>query len=129
VIRAVTLLPLTVAGIGLAAMELLLQPLYVGPVPVPVGTVLVLFTLPLLIHLASDVAHAAAVVASPLVVWVLAVLVLGFAGPGGDVLLPTTWQSLLLLVAGVLSGLVRTRRVLEAVEAERPAGRAPSLSE
>jgi hypothetical protein len=55
--------------------------------------------------------------------------VLGFAGPGGDVLLPTTWQSLLLLVAGVLSGLVRTRRVLEAVEAERPAGRAPSLSE
>jgi hypothetical protein len=39
--------------------------------------------------------------------------VLGLAGPGGDVMLPETWQSLLLLVAALLAGLLTLRRVLD----------------
>ncbi|WP_312858157.1 hypothetical protein [Pseudonocardia pini] len=127
-IRALTIGLLSVAGAGLAALELLLQPLYIGSVPVPVGAVLALLTLPWLIRAVTDVSTATAAVASPLVVWVVVVGVLGFAGPGGDVLLPTTWQSLLLLVAGLLSGLVVTRRVLEEGAAERSPGREPSHS-
>jgi hypothetical protein len=121
VIRAVTLALLTLAGAGLAALELLLQPLYVGAVPVPIGTVVTLLSLPWLIRFVADVSSAAVAIASPLVVWVAVVGVLGFTGPGGDVLLPSTWQSLLLLVAGLLSGLVTTRRALEAADRDRSA--------
>jgi hypothetical protein len=128
VIRALTIVLLSVAGAGLAVLELLLQPLYIGVVPVPLGTALVLLTLPWLIHAVTDVSTATAAVASPVVVWVVVVGVLGLAGPGGDVLLPTTWQSLLLLVVGLFSGVVVTRRVLEADAAERSPGREPSHS-
>jgi hypothetical protein len=112
--RAATIALLTVAGAGLAAWALLLQPLYIGPVPVPVGTLITLLSLPWLIRFAADVSSAALVIASPLIVWVVVVGVLGFGGPGGDMLLPATWQSLVLLVAGLLSGLIATRRALEA---------------
>ncbi|GAA4690319.1 hypothetical protein GCM10023215_28710 [Pseudonocardia yuanmonensis] len=107
------------AAVLLAALELLLQPLYIGPVPVPVGTVLALLTMPWLIHAAAEVSTATVVAASPLVAWIAVVGVLGFAGPGGDVVLPATWQSLLLLVAGLLSGLVPLRRVVEAADRRR----------
>ncbi|MCF7551160.1 hypothetical protein [Pseudonocardia sp. WMMC193] len=112
--RAATIVLLTVAGAGLAAWALLLQPLYIGAVPVPVGTVITLLSLPWLIRFAADVSSASPVIASPLIVWIVVVGVLGFAGPGGDVLLPATWQSLVLLVAGLLSGVIATRRALEA---------------
>ena len=117
--RWLTLGVVLVAAVLLTALELLLQPLYIGPVPVPVGTVLVLLTMPWLIHAAADVSTATVVVASPLVAWIVVVGVLGFAGPGGDVVLPTTWQSLLLLVAGLLSGLVPLRRVVETADRRR----------
>ncbi|MFC5949083.1 hypothetical protein ACFQH9_12450 [Pseudonocardia lutea] len=117
--RWATLAAVLVAAVLLTALELLLQPLYLGPVPVPVGTVLVLLTMPWLIHAAADVSTATPVAASPLVAWIVVVGVLGFAGPGGDVVLPTTWQSLLLLVAGLLSGLVPLRRVVEAADRQR----------
>jgi hypothetical protein len=113
-VRAVTVALLTIAGAGLAAWALLLQPLYVGAVPVPVGTLVTALSLPWLVRFAADVSSAGWVIASPLVVWVVVVGVLGFAGPGGDVLLPGTWQSLLLVVVGLLSGLIATRRALEA---------------
>ena len=43
--------------------------------------------------------------------WFATVAVLGLAGPGGDVLLPGTWQSLLLFVGGVGASLWALRRV------------------
>ncbi|GAA4559996.1 hypothetical protein [Pseudonocardia xishanensis] len=127
-IRTVTLVLLTLAGAGLAALELLLQPLHIGAVPVPIGAVITLLSLPWLIRFVADVSDAPAAIASPLVVWGAVVGVLGYAGPGGDVLLPTTWQSLLLLVAGLLSGLVTTRRTLESAEVARSSGREHSHS-
>jgi hypothetical protein len=120
--RWLTLGAVLVAAALSAALELLLQPLYIGSVPAPVGTVLVLLTMPWLIHAAAEVSTATAVAASPLVVWVVVIGVLGFAGPGGDVLLPATWQSLLLLVAGLLAGLLPLRRIVEATDRQR-AGR------
>ncbi|MCE3554167.1 hypothetical protein LWC33_22280 [Pseudonocardia sp. RS11V-5] len=117
--RWVTLTALLVAAALLAALELLFQPLHIGSVPAPIGTVLVLLTMPWLIHATTDVSSATAVAASPLVVWVVVVGVLGFAGPGGDVLLPATWQSLLLLVAGLLAGLLPLRRIIEAADRQR----------
>jgi len=128
VIRAVILGSLTFAGAGLAALALLLQPLYIGPVPVPVGTVVTLLTLPWLIRFVADVSPSPVAIASPVVVWAVVIGVLGFGGPGGDVLLPSTWQSLLLLVAGLLSGLVTTRRALESAETARSSGREHSHS-
>ncbi|MFR9801750.1 hypothetical protein ACL02T_05510 [Pseudonocardia sp. RS010] len=126
--RWVTLAAVLLAAVLLTALELLLQPLYLGPVPVPVGTVLVLLTMPWLTQAAAEVSTATAVAASPLAVWVVVVGVLGFAGPGGDVVLPATWQSLLLLVAGLLAGLIPLRRVVGAADRLR-AGRSAEHSQ
>jgi hypothetical protein len=121
--RWLTLATVVLAAVLLTALELLLQPLYIGPVPVPVGTVLVLLTMPWLIHAAADVSTATPVAASPLAAWVVVIGVLGFAGPGGDVVLPPTWQSFLLLVAGLLAGLLPLRRVVDSAAARRSAER------
>jgi hypothetical protein len=49
------------------------------------------------------------------VTWVLGVLVLGMAGPGGDILLPADWRSLVLLGAGMFPGAVALGRSLSPV--------------
>lgn len=121
--RWVTLGAVLLASAVLTALELLLQPLYVGAVPAPVGTVLVLVTMPWLVHAAADVSPGPAVASSPLAVWIAVIGVLGFAGPGGDVMLPATWQSFLLLVAGLLAGLLPLRRIVENALTRRSAER------
>ena len=45
--------------------------------------------------------------AAPLSAWAVTIGVLGLAGPGGDVLLPVTWPTLLLLFGGLGAGLWR----------------------
>lgn len=94
-----------------ALLALLFQPLYAGPVPLPIGTLLVLALLPRLTSSATEVSAALPVAASPLLVWGIVTGVLGFGGPGDDLLLPGTWQSVLLLVAGTLAGLFSLRRI------------------
>jgi hypothetical protein len=89
----------------LGAFGLVFTPLHVGAVPLPMGAVLSALVLPWLVHRAAEVDPRPAVAAAPLVVWLATVGVLGWAGPAGDVLLPATWQSLLLVVAGAGSGL------------------------
>lgn len=109
---------LLLVSVLLAAFELMFQMLYVGSVPVPLGTLIVLISLPWLVHVsATEVSATAAGAAAPVVVWFASMLVLGLLGPGGDVLLPATWQSLLLLAAGAFAGLAAFRR-----EAERIVG-------
>ncbi|WP_379583984.1 hypothetical protein [Pseudonocardia hispaniensis] len=114
----------------LAAVELMFQPSYIGAVPAPIGTVVVAVTLPWLVRRAAEVDTAPAVAGSPILVWVLVTGVLGLAGPGGDALLPGTWQSLLLVIAGLATGLLAWRRALDlhdtraAGERSRPAGSA-----
>ncbi|ALE74954.1 hypothetical protein AD006_01305 [Pseudonocardia sp. EC080610-09] len=110
---------LVVISVLLAAFELMFQMLYIGPVPVPVGTVVVLVSLPWLVHTTvTEISPTTAAAAAPVLLWFASVLVLGMFGPGGDLLLPATWQSLLLLVAGAAAGVVAFRRAVEGLVAD-----------
>ncbi|MFP5023126.1 hypothetical protein [Pseudonocardia phyllosphaerae] len=116
--RGVFAFVLLVVSVLLVAFELCYQMLYVGPVPVPLGTLIVVVSLPWLVHVtATELLPTPVGAAAPIVVWFLATLVLGMLGPGGDVLLPATWQSLLLLAAGAAAGLITYRRELERIMA------------
>ena len=75
-----------------------------GRVPAPVGALLSIAVLPWLVLRAGELDARPAVAGAPLVAWLLAVGVLGVGGPGGDVLLPATWQSLLLVFGGPVRG-------------------------
>ncbi|MCW0216151.1 MAG: hypothetical protein OJJ54_22605 [Pseudonocardia sp.] len=120
--KALTLIGVLVASALLAVAELLYQPTYVGTVPVPLGTLLILGTMPAMIRGAATVGATPLVAGSPLLVWLVVVGVLGLGGPGGDVMLPETWQSLVLIVAALLAGLLTLRRVLdESYAADRAA--------
>jgi hypothetical protein len=103
---------LVVDGLLLGAIGLVLTPMYAGPVPAPVGALLSIVVLPWLVLRAGELDPRPGLAGAPLVAWLLAVAVLGFGGPGGDVLLPATWQSLLLVFGGLFAGLLALRRVL-----------------
>ncbi len=99
-------------GLLLGAIGLVLTPMYAGPVPAPVGAVLSIVALPWLVLRAGELDARPGFAGAPLVAWLLAVGVLGLGGPGGDVLLPATWQSMLLVFGGLFAGLLALRRVL-----------------
>lgn len=115
--RPATVAVVVVVSVLLAAFEVMLQPLYVGAVPAPVGTVVAIVTMPWLVRGAAGDSASAPIAGLPLVAWLLTAGVLGTVAPGGDLLLPATWQSLLLAVAAVGAGLVALRGV-----AMRPSG-------
>jgi hypothetical protein len=99
-------------GLLLGAIGLVLTPMYAGSVPAPVGAVLSIAVLPWLVLRAGELDPRPGVAGAPVIAWLLAVGVLGIGGPGGDVLLPATWQSLLLVFGGLFAGLLALRRVL-----------------
>jgi hypothetical protein len=103
---------LLVDGLLLGAIGLVLTPMYAGSVPTPVGAVLSIAVLPWLVLRAGELDPRPGVAGAPVIAWLLAVGVLGVGGPGGDVLLPATWQSLLLVFGGLFAGLLALRRVL-----------------
>jgi hypothetical protein len=103
---------LVLDGLLLGAIGLVLTPMYAGPVPAPVGAVLSIVVLPWLVGRAGELDPRSAVAGAPLLAWLLAVGVLGLGGPGGDVLLPATWQSALLVFGGLFAGLLALRKVL-----------------
>jgi hypothetical protein len=104
---------LIVNGALLGAFGLVFTPMYVGGVPVPMGIVLSVLLLPWLVARAGEVDTRPAVAGSPLIAWVVVVIALGLFGPGGDIMLPPTVLSLLLLVGGIGAGLWALRRVIE----------------
>jgi hypothetical protein len=112
---------LVLDGVLLGGLGLVLTPLYAGGVPVPIGVVLSVLILPWLVRRAGEVDARPSRAAAPLSAWVLTVAVLGLVGPGGDIMLPVTWQSLLLVVGGVGAGLWALQRVLN-TEHRRAAG-------
>ena len=103
---------LVVDGLLLGGIGLVLTPMYAGSVPTPVGAVLSIAVLPWLVLRAGELDPRPGVAGAPLIAWLLAVGVLGVGGPGGDVLLPATWQSLLLVFGGLFAGLLALRKVL-----------------
>lgn len=104
---------LVLDGALLGVFGLIFTPLYNGIVAVPMGALLSVLILPWLVMRAGELDARPGVAAAPLMAWVLAVGVVGLGGPGGDVLLPVTWQSLLLVGGGLGAGLWALRTVIE----------------
>lgn len=97
----------------LALFNLWYLPLYLGSVPFPVVALLAAVVLPLLVTRAGKLFPSTIAAASPLVVWLLVVLLVGVAGPGGDVVFGARmWRPLLLLALGLLPAAVALGRVL-----------------
>ncbi|MFI7115608.1 hypothetical protein [Amycolatopsis sp. NPDC049868] len=87
-------LPLRLDGIVLPKL---------GDAPIPVTAVLAVITTPLLVRTTAKVVRPTFSVI-PLLVWVLVVLGMGMAGPGGDLVLIQDWRALLLIGGGALPG-------------------------
>jgi len=122
-----TLVVLVFDAVALAAVELLYLPLYLplgsGAVPVPVTILLAVVSTRWLVRSAAELGGPRSVAAVPLVVWLLALGVLGVAGPGGDVLLPADWRSLLLLGGGLFPAAVVLGRALGRSSSDGVGGR------
>lgn len=95
-----------VAAVLLAMVELAFLPLYVHGVPAPVTILVALVTTPWLVHRAAELSRGGIAAGAPLAAWLVAILVFGTAGPGGDILLPASARSVLLLAAGALPAVV-----------------------
>jgi hypothetical protein len=106
VLARVTLVVLVFDALMLAAVELLYLPLRVGAVPLPITIVLAAVSTPWLVRIAAELGGPRAVASIPLVVWVLTLGVLGFGGPGGDVVVPLDLRPVLLLGAGLVPAAV-----------------------
>jgi hypothetical protein len=113
---------LVVDGLLLGAFGLMFTPLYTNGIPVPMGIVLSVMVLPWLVRRAGEIDGRPAAAGAPLTAWVVAVGVLGLLGPGGDAMLAANWQSLVLLVGGIGSGLWALRAVIERGYRERTGG-------
>ncbi|MGE3288010.1 MAG: hypothetical protein AB7J32_18195 [Pseudonocardia sp.] len=101
---------LVLDGVLVGIFGALFNPIYHGAVPLPMGTLLTVLILPWLVARAAEIDPRRWVAASPFLAWAVTVGVLGVVGPGGDVVLPATWQSLLLLAGGLVAGFVGLRR-------------------
>jgi hypothetical protein len=71
--------------------------------PFPVVVVLAVATTPLLVSVTARVVRPG-LAFIPLLVWVFVIVIVGFFGPGGDVVLVQDWRALLLLGGGALPG-------------------------
>ena len=104
---------LVVDAVVLAVLELLYLPLRLdgrvlpdlGSAPLPLSVLVAVVTTPVLVAVAVRVAGRR-LAAVPLVCWLLVLMVLGLAGPGGDLLLIGDWRALLLLAGGALPGML-----------------------
>lgn len=101
---------------GLALFELFYLPLHLPPSLggwwLPVTVLVAATTTPLLVWAAAKVAPKPAVAVAPLAAWLLTILGLGMAGPGGDRVLPDDWKSLLLLLVGMVTGGITVGRLM-----------------
>lgn len=112
------LVVLIVDAVLLAVLELLFLPLWMGGVPFPVTILLAAVSTPWLVRSAAELGGSPRMAGVPLIAWVIAILVFGIAGPGGDVLLTANWRSVLLLGAGIFPAAITLGRVLG--EADTP---------
>jgi hypothetical protein len=112
----VVLAVLVIDALLLAVLELMNVGFTLGAAPVPVSGVVALVTTPLLVVAAGRLSVGRLGTSAPFLVWIATLCVLGFTGPGGDVLLPiyvplVQWANLSVLLLVVL-GLVPTAFVL-----------------
>lgn len=109
---ALILAALVLDAVLLAVVELLYLPLYLGSIQFPVTVLLAIVATRWLVKVAAAECGGLLPATAPLAAWVLAVLVLGSAGPGGDVLLPVDWRSFALLAGGMFPAAVTLGRQL-----------------
>ncbi|MGI8817212.1 MAG: hypothetical protein ACR2G2_18545 [Pseudonocardia sp.] len=105
----------------LALLELMFVTLRVGGGPVPVSSLVALVSTPWLVRRTGDLPTGTLGAVLVLAIWAVVVSVLGFAGPGGDVLLPDDWPSVLLVAAGLFPGALALGRVIRTRRAVRGA--------
>jgi len=109
--RRVLLAVLILDAVVLAVLDLFFLPLRLdgvflpklGDFPLPITVVAAAVTTPLLVSATAKLVRPG-LSWIPLLVWVLVVMVVGLAGPGGDLVLIGDWRSLLLLAGGALPG-------------------------
>jgi hypothetical protein len=106
------LLLLAFDGALLGAIGVVFTQLYVKGVPVPIGAVLSILILPWLVLRAGEVDPRPGWAGAPLAAWLVVLALLTLVAPGGDVLLPANWQSLVLFAGGLVAGLVALRSVV-----------------
>lgn len=111
-VSLIVLVVLVLDALLLAVVELLYLPLWIGAVPFPITVALAAVSTPWLVRGAAALGGPPWVAAVPLVAWLVALLGFGIAGPGGDVLLPADWRSLLLMAGGIFPGAVALGRAL-----------------
>lgn len=119
---AAQLTVLVLLAVLLAVLELMFQSTYLGPVPLPLGTLGIVLSMPWLVRATVEAWPTTAGAALVPVVWFLATGVFGAFGPGGDALLVPTWQTLLLLASGVLVGLFCYRRAADRIASAADTG-------
>jgi hypothetical protein len=97
---------LVLDAVLLALLEMFYLPLRLPPERggwmLPLSIVLAAVSTPLLVGAAARLNDRLLVATAPLTAWVLTMGVIGLSGPGGDVVLPQDYRSLLLLAAGML---------------------------
>lgn len=111
---AVELAVLWLDTVLLAILELAYLPLrfdgtwlpLAGSVPFPVSAVVAAITMPLLVKRASKVFPDSLFGLSPVLLWLVFLVVVGFFGPGGDIAFLPDWRGLLLLALGLLPSAV-----------------------
>jgi hypothetical protein len=103
---------LFVDTILLAVLEVMYVTLTIGGKPFPVSAVVALVTTPWLVRRAGELAIGTPGAALVFLGWAVVVTVLGLGGPGGDILLPGTWQSIVLILAGLFPGALALGRVI-----------------
>jgi hypothetical protein len=120
-----TVLVLVVNSVLLALFELFYLPLHLprslGGWAFPVTVLIAAGTLPLLVWATAKVGWRPGLAVAPVAAWLLTVLALGVAGPGGDKVLPADGRTLLLVAVGAVAGGVAAGRTIAHGEA---AGRA-----
>jgi hypothetical protein len=95
-----TLAVLVVDGFLVAVVAALFLPAYLGAVAFPISAVLAALANVALIYAARSVRDSLAVAALPLAGFGAGFLAGVTEGPGGDIVLGASWQTLLLLVLG-----------------------------
>jgi hypothetical protein len=108
----ITLVVLMCDAVALAVVELLYLPLRLGAVPFPITILLAAVSTPWLARSTAELGGPRMLAAVPILLWVLALGVLGVAGPGGDVLLGDDWRSTLLVAGGTIPAAMALGRVM-----------------
>ncbi|UGT64254.1 hypothetical protein [Nocardia asteroides] len=106
----IILVVLAVDALLTLVLEVLYLPTYLGAVAFPLSALIAGAVNVGLVYAAGTVSDRAGLRLLPLLVWTLGFLICATSGPGGDVLLGSNWQTLLLLFCGLIPPMIYVAR-------------------